>query len=141
MSDDRNTLDVIAGQTFVPALPRHVQLTHVLYALHSVGLVIGAWSQAVTMVGAFVFGWSSIIAIIINYLKREDVKGTILESHFSWQADTFWRCLVAMLIGIVLYLLLIGFFVNWLIFGLVGLWAVYRIAKGWLALRDGKPVA
>jgi uncharacterized membrane protein len=85
-----------------------------------------------------VFGWTPIIAIIINYLKRE---GTILESHFSWQADTFWRCLVAMLIGIVLYLLLIGFFVNWLIFGLVGLWAVYRIAKGWLALRDGKPVA
>lgn len=140
MRDDK-TLDVVDGKIFAPVKPALVQLTHVLYALHAVGLVIGAWSQAVTMVGAFVFGWTSIIAIIINYVKREDVKGTILESHFAWQADTFWRCLIVMLIGLVLYLLLVGFLINWLIFGLVGFWAVYRIVRGWLALNEGKPAA
>lgn len=137
---DQNTLEVIAGETFAPAKPEHVQLTHMLYGLHAVGLVIGAWSQAATMVGAFVFGWTSIIAIIINYVKRDDVKGTILESHFTWQADTFWRCLIVMLIGIVLYLLLIGIFINWLIFAVVGFWSVYRIVRGWLALQERKPI-
>jgi len=140
MGDD-NTADVIDGKVVVAANPSHVQLTHILYLLHSVGLVIGAWSQAATMIGAFVFGWTSIIAIIINYVKRDELKGTFLESHFIWQADTFWRCLIVMLIGIVLYLFLVGFFINWLIFGLVGLWAVYRIVKGWLALKEGKPVS
>lgn len=139
MSSD-NTLDVIAGNTFAVARPGQVQLTHVLYGLHAIGLVVGAWSQAATMIGAFVFGWTSIIAIIINYVKRDEVKGTFLESHFAWQADTFWRCAIAMLIGVILYFVLVGFFINWLLFGLVGLWAVYRIIKGWLALQAGKPV-
>ncbi|MBS1208606.1 MAG: hypothetical protein H6R19_1004 [Proteobacteria bacterium] len=140
MSDDK-MLDVIDGETFTAAAPGWVQLTHILYLLHAVGLVIGAWSQAVTMIGAFVFGWTSIIAIIINYVKRDEVKGTFLASHFQWQADTFWRCLIAMLIGLVLYFVLVGFLVNWLLFGLTGLWAVYRIVKGWLALQAGRPVA
>lgn len=139
MTDDK-TLDVIAGENFSPAKPEHIQLAHLLYALHAVGLVIGAFSQAVSMVGAFVFGWTSIIAIVINYVKRDDVRGTLLESHFAWQADTFWRCLIVMLVGIVLYLLLIGILINWLIFALVGFWAVYRIVKGWLALKEGRPV-
>jgi uncharacterized membrane protein len=134
MSDDR-TLDVVVGKV-VPS-PANVQLTHILYLLHAVGLVVGAWSSAVTMIGAFVFGWTSIIAIIINYVKRDEMKGTFLESHLVWQADTFWRCVVVMLIGFVLYLILVGFLINWLIFGLVGLWAVYRIIKGWLSLNEG----
>src|SRR5437868_112606 len=113
MSDD-NIVDVIDGQVVVAANPAHVQLTHILYALHSVGLVIGAWSQAATMIGAFVFGWTSIIAIIINYVKRDEMKGTFLESHFIWQADTFWRCLIFMIIGLILYFVLIGFVINWL---------------------------
>jgi len=138
--NDNRTLDVVDGNTFGIAKPSDVQLTHLLYLLHSVGLVIGAWSQAVTMVGAFVFGWTSIIAIIINYVKRDEMKGTFLESHLVWQADTFWRCAIAMMVGVILYFILIGFFINWLVFGLVGLWAVYRIVKGWLALKEGKPV-
>ncbi|MDB5802614.1 MAG: hypothetical protein JWL63_3553 [Rhodocyclales bacterium] len=138
---DENTLDVIDGSVVVAATPGQVQLTHILYLLHAIGLVVGAWSQAATMIGAFVFGWTSIIAIIINYVKRDELKGTFLESHFIWQADTFWRCAVVMLIGIALYFVLVGFFINWLVFGLVGLWAVYRIIKGWLALNEGKPVA
>ncbi|MDP5241058.1 hypothetical protein Q9Q94_16070 [Uliginosibacterium sp. 31-16] len=140
MPDDK-TIDVIDGNAFTPAQPGHIQLTHVLYLLHAIGLVIGAWSQAATMIGAFLFGWTSIIAIIINYVKRDAVKGTFLQSHLAWQADTFWLCAIAMLIGMVLYLLLVGFLINWLLFGLVGLWAVYRIIKGWLALQEGKPVA
>lgn len=138
--DDKRTLDVIGSDAYIIASRAQTRLVHLLYLLHAIGLVIGAWSQAVTMIGAFVFGWSSIIAVIINYVKRDEMRGTLLESHLVWQADTFWRCVIVMLVGFVLYVLLVGFLINWLIFGLVGLWAVYRIVRGWLALQDGKPV-
>ncbi len=114
-----------------------IRLTHLMYLLHAIGLGIGAFSQAATVVGAFVFGWTSIIAIIINYVKRDEVRGTFLESHFRWQASTFWWCLLWLVIGAVLYVLLVGFLLNWLVFGLVGIWAIYRIGRGWLAL-DGR---
>lgn len=140
MNRKGQTLDVIGEDAYVIASPSQTRLLHLLYLLHAIGLVIGAWSQAVTMIGAFAFGWSSIVAIIINYVKRDEFKGTILESHLVWQADTFWRCVVVMLVGVVLYMLLVGFLINWLVFGLTGLWAVYRIARGWLALQDGKPI-
>lgn len=119
-----------------------IKLTHLMYLLHAIGLGIGAFSQAATVVGAFVFGWTSIIAIIINYVKRDEVQGTFLESHFRWQAGTFWWCVLWLAVGFVLYLLIVGFLLNWAVFALVGLWAVYRIARGWLALKDrrGLPI-
>ena len=89
-----------------------IRLAHLMYLLHAIGLGIGAFSQAATVVGAFVFGWTSIIAIIINYIKRDDVRGTFLESHFRWQASTFWWCVLWLVIGAVLYLLLVGFVLN-----------------------------
>lgn len=141
MSKERETFDVLDGEAYARAGRNAVRLTHLMYFLHALGLVIGAWSQAVTLVGAFVFGWGSIIAIVLNYIKRSDVRGTFLASHFQWQADTFWRCLVVMLIALVLYLLVVGFLINWLLLFAVGIWAVYRIIKGWLALSEGKPVA
>lgn len=112
-----------------------IRLTHLMYLLHAIGLGIGAFSSAATVVGAFVFGWTSIVAIIINYVKRGDIQGTFLESHFRWQAGTFWWCVLWLLIGLVLYLVLVGFLLNWLVFGIVGLWAIYRIIRGWLALN------
>ena len=59
-----------------------VTITHVTYALHALGLAIGAFGAS-TVVGSFVFGWPSIIAVIINYVKRGEARGTWLESHFT----------------------------------------------------------
>ncbi len=138
--NEREIFEVIDGETWRANTASERQLLHLLYLLHAIGLAIGALSQAATMVGAFVFGWTSIIAIIINYLKREQLRGSILASHLVWQANTFWVCLVLMLCAFSLYFVLIGFILNWLLYALIGLWALYRIAKGWLALQDGKPV-
>ena len=69
--------------------PSLVTTTHVIYALHSLSILIGVTSAA-TIIGAFVFGLPSIIAVIINYVKRSDVRGTYLESHFGWQIRTVW---------------------------------------------------
>lgn len=120
-----------------------VTITHVVYALHTLSLVIGAFGAA-SIIGAFVFGWPSIIAVIINYVKRSEVRGTYLESHFSWQIRTFWWALllavIVGLLGLTLAIVLIGFAI-WIIgFFVLGIWAIYRIARGWLALKERRPM-
>ncbi|HWI18735.1 MAG TPA: hypothetical protein VNT81_13365 [Vicinamibacterales bacterium] len=117
---------------------------HVTYALHAVGLAIGALGAA-SVVGSFVFGWPSIIAVIINYVKRGDARGTWLDSHFAWQIRTFWFAaawaLLVFLVGLPLTLVIVGFAVWAVGFFALGVWAIYRIAKGWLALKDRRAVA
>ena len=130
----------IPGAAPAPSL---VTLTHVIYALHALSLVIGAFGAA-SVIGSFLLGWPSIIAVIINYVKRGEVRGTFLESHFRWQIRTFWYALlwvlVAALISFPLMPVLVGF-VTWPVMMLaLGVWAIYRIARGWLALRDRQPM-
>jgi uncharacterized membrane protein len=119
--------------------PRDISTTHLMYALHAASIVIGLVST-VAILTAFLFGWPSIIAVIINYLKRGSVRGTWLESHFSWQLRTFWWALalavLASMVFIPLALVLIGIPLLLLSYLLIGLWATYRVARGWMALRD-----
>ncbi|GIL03984.1 hypothetical protein FBR04_10485 [Betaproteobacteria bacterium PRO7] len=116
-----------------------VNTAHVVYALHTVSLVIGAFGAA-TVIGAFLFGWPSIIAVIVNYVKRGEARGTWLESHFAWQIRTFWYALLwAVVVGVLgaLFAIVVVGFAIWAI-GLfaLGVWAIYRIARGWLRLKD-----
>ena len=66
--------------------------TQFIYALHAFSLLMGIIGAA-TVVGAFLTGWPSIIAVILNYVKRSEARGTWLESHFRWQIRTFWMAL------------------------------------------------
>lgn len=113
--------------------------TQAIYALHALSLLTGILGAA-TIVGAFLIGWPSIIAVILNYVKRSDVRGTWLESHFRWQIRTFWYGLlwVSLCIMFVVLTLGIGLIIVWLPIAIVSLWFVYRIARGWLALREGR---
>jgi uncharacterized membrane protein len=115
--------------------------THAIYALHAASLLTGILGAA-TVVGAFLVGWPSIIAVILNYVKRSDVRGTWLESHFRWQIRTFWFGLLwVSLCGFFIVVTLgIGLLIAWLPLLLVGFWFVYRIVRGWLALVDGRPM-
>lgn len=94
-------------------------LTQLVYILQAISLAVGV---------------TAIAGLILNYLKRDEVKGTYLEAHFTWQIKTFWYAFVGMILGWLLAIVLIGF----LIWGVVGLWYIYRIVKGWLAFNDGK---
>ena len=118
-----------------------VDWTQIIYGLHALSLVIGIIGTA-TIVGAFLLGWPSIIAVIMNYVKRSEARGTWLESHFRWQLRTFWFgllwvCLCALF---VLLTLGIGIIIAWLPLGIVALWFIYRIWRGWMALREGRPM-
>ena len=116
-----------------------VTVTHCVYALHSLSLLIGI-TTAATIIGAFVFGVPSIIAVVINYVKRGEARGSYLESHFRWQIRTFWFALLWCVIGGMLFITIVGIPLALAVFFAAGLWAIYRITRGWLALRDRKPM-
>jgi uncharacterized membrane protein len=92
------------------------------------------------IVTAFLTGWPSIIAVILNYVKRSDVRGTWLDSHFSWQIRTFWFALLWVLIGLVLFVTLVGIPIAYVIWVVTGIWVLYRIIRGWLALVSERPM-
>lgn len=118
-----------------------VVISHVIYALHALSLCIGAWTAA-TVVGSFLFGWPSIIAVILSYATRGDARGTWLESHFAWQIGTFWRAVlwsvVIAAISAPLALVLVGFGTWFVGFFILGIWACVRIARGWIRLQRAR---
>jgi uncharacterized membrane protein len=97
-------------------------ITQVVYALQAL---------------SFMFGVSALVGLIINYVKREDVVGTVYQSHFDWQIRTFWW---GLLWGVLGCLLIIALGLGFLLLFVAWVWAIYRVVKGWLKLIEGKPV-
>ncbi len=96
-------------------------LATAVYALQAVGFLVGV---------------TFIAAVVINYIKLDDVAGTPYESHFRWQIRTFWWGLLWSVVGWITVWIFIGF----VILGANAIWVIYRIVKGWLNLNDGKPM-
>jgi len=136
-----------------PATHPETGYAHVMYALHALSGFMGVATGA-TVIGAFVFGLPSIIAIIMNFARRDAVRGSWLESHFIWQARTFWNALLigAALVGIAFLFLVLGIFgggagafggsLLTLVAGAIaaGIWILYRVIRGWMALGQGKAI-
>jgi len=83
---------------------------------------------------SFFLGITAIVAVVINYVKKDDVQGTWLASHFRWQIRTFWFGLLWFIIGAITSFVMVGFAV----LAINAVWVIYRIIKGWLHLADGK---
>jgi uncharacterized membrane protein len=113
--------------------------THVIYALHAWTVLAGIAGTAFIL-AMFLTGWPSLIGVLLNYLKRSEAAGTMLESHFRWQIRTFWIAAAWALAGLVLWLTLLGIPLAVLIWIATGVWVTYRVARGWLALARGKPL-
>ena len=96
-------------------------LTTIIYALYAASFLVGV---------------TAIVAIVMNYVKKEDVAGTFLESHFRWQIRTFWFGLLWGVLGAITMLILVG----WVVLTANGIWIIYRIVKGWLRLNENKPM-
>jgi len=128
----------VATQTVVPR-ESMVRLTHLIYGLHAFSALMGIIGSAF-IVTAFLTGWPSIIAVIINYVKRSDTRGTYLDSHFGWQIRTFWYAVLWVVVMVLLILTFIGIPLAWLLGVIVGLWVLYRIIRGWINLSNTKPM-
>ncbi|MDD4907108.1 MAG: hypothetical protein PHD39_13270 [Methylobacter tundripaludum] len=98
-----------------------ITLTTVIYALYAASYFVGI---------------TAIIAIVMNYVKKDDVAGTFLESHFRWQIRTFWFGVLWGVLGAITMVFIIG----WFVLVADGIWIIYRIVNGWLRLNDGKPM-
>lgn len=96
-------------------------LTTIIYALYAASLLVGI---------------TAIVAIVMNYVKKDDVAGTFLESHFRWQIRTFWFGLLWSIVGAIMFIIAIG----WFVLAANGIWLIYRIVKGWLNLSENKPM-
>lgn len=116
-------------------------LTLILYILYIVAIFSG--------------GIFAIVALVINYVKLDSVRGTVFESHFRWQIRTFWWYLIWTLLAFVPFLFLFltmdnanafaGVAVSATIFCVAVLfvswvWIVYRAIRGIIALNDNQPV-
>ena len=134
MNDPRQNLN---AET--PTTEGRIALTYVIYGLHAFSAFSGLLSPAF-IVTTFLTGWPSIIAVVINYLKRGDVRGTYLESHFRWQIRTFWFAAAWVLLAVLLALTFIGIPLAIAIAWVAGLWVLYRIVRGWLRLMDRQPM-
>ena len=130
--------------TFEP--PSHVEPTpsvitvaHIVYALHAFAIIVGIVGAA-TVIGSFIGSLPSIVAVILNYVKRGDARGTWVDSHFRWQIRTFWFALLWAIIGWVLIFTIIGAVLGVPILIALTLWLIYRIGRGWLRLGDRRPM-
>src|SRR4051812_50099710 len=101
-------------------------LTHVLYALHT-----ASWFSA---------GIFSVIALIINYVKRPDLPDDFFRSHFRWQARSFWFTILWLVLASPLWLGVV--FSGAFAYFLIGPWYLYPFRRGWggFAGRSALPV-
>ncbi|CAG9182879.1 hypothetical protein CURE108131_18320 [Cupriavidus respiraculi] len=102
------------------------KLTHILYALYAIFWVTG--------------GITAVIAIIVNYVKRDDAHGTLYASHFTWQIKSFWWSVAWTVLGGLLFATVVLIPAAFAVWGVLSLWMLYRIVKGWLYLNDSKPM-
>ena len=120
-----------------------VTYTNVIYALHSLSVLIGLMSFH-TVIGMFIWGLPSIVAVIMNYARRSATHGTYLESHFRWQIRTFWYAVlwsfIIAAVAIPLVLILIGIPILIVGYYALAIWIIYRVARGWMSLRDQRPM-
>ncbi|MDX8389585.1 MAG: hypothetical protein R8M38_03750 [Mariprofundaceae bacterium] len=97
------------------------KVAHIIYALQA---------------ASFLIGISFVAAVVICYIKRQDVAGTWLASHLRWQIHTFWWGMAGLVLGWLTLIIGIGF----VILFITAVWLIYRIAKGWIRLSELRTV-
>lgn len=125
------------GNPLAPAreMSGNIAWAHLMYLLHALSAASGVLTSA-SIAGAFVFGWPSILAVIINYVTRGNVRGSWLDSHWRWQLRTFWYAALWLLVAGLLAATFIGIPAAILVIVLCGLWVLYRVVRGWLTLAQ-----
>jgi uncharacterized membrane protein len=102
------------------------KLLHILYALYAIFWLTG--------------GITALIAIVVDYVKRDDARGSLYASHFAWQIRSFWWSVAWGVLGGVLFATVVLMPLAFAVWGVLSVWMLYRIVKGWLYLNDSKPM-
>lgn len=105
-----------------PAGISHKLILHIVYGLYAIGFLTG--------------GLGAIAAVILCYVKRGDMAGTVYVSHIDWVLRTFWWSLLWGVISAIFTLILIG----WIGLFATLIWVLYRLVKGWLTLAEGRSI-
>lgn len=116
-----------------------VTISYIIYCLHLFSAINGLMTPTL-IVTAFLTGWPSLIAVILNYAKQDEVRGTYLESHFGWQIRTFWYALLWFAIAVALLFTLFGIPLGIIVFWGTGLWVMYRLIRGLMRLSNRRPM-
>ncbi len=104
----------------------------VLYILHGIA-PFTLWTLAV-------------VAMVIGAIKRDDARGTWLDTHYGWLARTFWFGLLGWLVAWGIFWVLglltlgIGMVVLWIFPAAVFIWYLYRVIYGWIKLNDNQVI-
>jgi uncharacterized membrane protein len=101
-------------------------VAHVMYAMH--------------VISPFTLWTLSILAILIGAITRDSVRGTWVETHYSWMLRTcLWGLLWLVILSVVFFVTVIGILLLWLPWGILTIWYLYRVIRGWLRLNEGQP--
>lgn len=113
-----------------------------LRSLSNVGL-ISYLLHLIVAVGALIPGgqWGPtllFVALVLDFVKRDDARGTWHESHFRWRIQTVLWAMLAYLLTLPLWFIFI--FPGWLAWTAISAWFLYRIIKGMFRLNAGQPM-
>lgn len=106
--------------------PANTRTANILYIMHGIS--------------PFTFWTLSVVAVIVGALTRDSVRGTWVETHYSWLLRTFaWGILWLVVVTFVFFVTVIGILLIWIPWGILTIWYLYRVIRGWLLLNEGKP--
>lgn len=118
-----------------------LEYTHWIYGLYALSVIM-ALAGAHSVALRFAFGLPSIVAVVMNYARRSEVRNSWLESHFRWQIHTFWYSwlwiIITSIVAIPLLIVVVGLVIEIVGLAIIGVWVGYRVVRGWLALREGR---
>jgi uncharacterized membrane protein len=102
------------------------------YILHLVGIF-------------FTLGTLTLIAVVLNYVKRDDANGTYVRSHMDYMISSWWKMVLwSLILGVVMTVLTIltlglGAFL-WFIVGIPAIIFAIRMILGLMKLSDSRAV-
>ena len=106
--------------------PVDTSMAQILYIMHGIS--------------PFTLWTLSIVAVIMGAVMRDKVRGTWVESHYSWLARTFfWGLLWFVIASFVFTITVVGIFLLFIPWGILTIWYLYRVIRGWLLLNERKP--
>lgn len=106
--------------------PTPTRVAHIMYLLHAIS--------------PFTLWTLSLVAVIVGAINRDSVRGTWVESHYSWLLRTFMWGIVWLVVTTVIFVItIVGAFLLFIPWAVLTIWYLYRVIRGWLLLNDGRP--